>query len=116
MSNTPCSTVSHTPYSTVPHTPYSTVSYTPYSTVLHTPCNIVSHIPYTIKDQNNNLASSIDGDKCNEDFTNVFYGKYNPLYNSVPYNKDEMNDTKCGIEEDLLKKKAIMIVITVADL
>ncbi len=34
-----------------------------------------------------------------------FYGKYNPLYNSVPYDRDEMNDIKCGIEDDLFKKR-----------
>ncbi len=33
-----------------------------------------------------------------------FYGKYNPLYNSVPYDKDGMNDIKSGIEDDLFKR------------
>ncbi len=44
-----------------------------------------------------------------------FYEKYNPLYNSVPYDKDEMNDIKCGIEDDLFKRGHNDYVISVAD-
>ncbi len=44
-----------------------------------------------------------------------FYGKYNPLYNSVPYDKDEMNDIKCGIEDDLFKRGHNDYVIAVVD-
>ncbi len=44
-----------------------------------------------------------------------FYEKYNPLYNSVPYDKDEKNDIKCGIEDDLFKRGHNDYVITVAD-
>ncbi len=43
------------------------------------------------------------------------YGKYNPFYNSVPYDKDEMNDIKCGIEDDLFKIGHNDYGITVAD-
>ncbi len=44
-----------------------------------------------------------------------FYAKYNPLYNSVPYDKDEMNDIKCGFEDDLYKRGHNDYVITLAD-
>ncbi len=69
-----------------------------------------------IKGRNNNLPCSIDGAKCDEDITKVFYGKYNPLYNSMPYDKDEMNDIKRGIEDDLFKRGHNDYVITVAHL
>ncbi len=44
-----------------------------------------------------------------------FYGKYNPLYNIVPYDKDAMNDIKCGIQDDLFKRDHNDYGITVAD-
>ncbi len=60
-----------------------------------------------IKGQHINLPCSIDGAKCDEDITNVFYEKYNPLYNSVPYDKDEMN-----VELKMIYlKEAIMIML-----
>ncbi len=55
-----------------------------------------------IKGWNSTLPCSIDGAKCDEDINNIFHGKYNPLYDIVPYDKDEMNDIKSGIEDDLL--------------
>ncbi len=34
----------------------------------------------------------------------MFCGKYNPLYNNVSDDKDEINDIKCEIEDDFLKR------------
>ncbi len=69
-----------------------------------------------IMGRNNNLPCSIDGAKCDEDINNrFFYGKYNPLHNSVPYGNDKMNDIKYGIENDLFKRYHNDYVITVAD-
>ncbi len=53
------------------------------------------------------ILCSIDGAKCDEAITNLpmfFYGKYNRFYNSVPYDKDEMSDIKCGIDNDLFQR------------
>lgn len=58
---------------------------------------------HTIKGRNNTLSCSIIGATSDEDNTNSWYGKYNPRYNSVSYDKHEMNYIKCGIGVCLFK-------------
>ena len=52
-----------------------------------------------IKGRNCNIAGSIDGITDKEDIASIFGGKYKALYNSVPYDIDELNTIQSVIDE-----------------
>ncbi len=70
---------------------------------------------YTIKGHNQTLPCSIDGATCDKENANVFYEKYNKLYTSVPYDKDDMSDIKSQMNNDIKKENNTDYVIIVVD-
>ncbi len=54
-----------------------------------------------IKSRYNFKRTNIDGCSGNDEISNLFSNKFNHLYNSVPYNKPEMDVIKNGIYYNL---------------
>ncbi len=54
-----------------------------------------------IKSRYNFKSTNVDGCSCGDEIFNLFSNKFNNLYNSVPYNKQEMDVIKNKIKYNL---------------
>ena len=66
-----------------------------------------------IKGRNNFSPSHVDGVTGDDEISHMFSNKYQNLYNSVPYDKSEMNSIKCEIAKRLSEE--CVYKISVAD-
>lgn len=68
-----------------------------------------------LKDARKPVASAIDGHKSQAEICDVFTEKYSALYNSVPYNSDDMMEF-LGEIDDLLEDSNAVLLISTADI
>ena len=68
-----------------------------------------------VKGRNSKISSNVDGSCACKEITELFYEKYKHLYNSVPYNTDDMHAIESTIIELLHNSENVKYVISHSD-